>query len=120
MAHFAQLDENNKVIQVIVVKNDILLDSEGNEQESLGVTFCQSLYGSDTNWKQTSYNGNFRGRMAGVGSTYDNVKNIFISPQPFPSWTLNDNNIWIPPVDYPEDDSQRVIWNETDQKWDEA
>ena len=48
MAHFAQLDENNKVIQVIVIKNDILLDSEGNEQESLGVAFCQSLYGSDT------------------------------------------------------------------------
>lgn len=117
MAHFAQLDENNKVIQVIVVNNDVIVDGEGNEQESLGIAFCQSLYGNNTNWKQTSYNASFRGKMAGIGSTYDIENDIFIPPQPFPSWTLNDNNIWIPPVPYPTDDTVTYLWDEENTQW---
>ena len=70
MAHFAQLDENNVVTQVIVVSNDDTSDSNGTETESIGVAFCQKLLGADTNWKQTSYNGNMRGNYAGIGYTY--------------------------------------------------
>ena len=70
MAHFAQLDDNNVVTQVIVVSNDDTSDSNGTETESIGVAFCQKLLGADTNWKQTSYNGNMRGNYAGIGYTY--------------------------------------------------
>ena len=96
MAHFAQLDDNNVVTQVIVVSNDDTSDSNGTETESIGVAFCQKLLGADTNWKQTSYNGNMRGNYAGIGYTYmSNVAtlgvgstDIFIEQQPFPSWTI--------------------------------
>ena len=70
MGHFAQLDENNVVTQVIVVSNDDTSDSNGTETESIGVAFCQKLLGADTNWKQTSYNNNMRGNYAGIGYTY--------------------------------------------------
>jgi hypothetical protein len=75
MAHFAELDENNVVKQVIVVHNNELLDN-GIESEAKGIEFCQSLFGGD--WKQTSYNGNIRGIYAGIGMTYDPVKDEFI------------------------------------------
>ena len=96
MAHFAQLDDNNVVTQVIVVSNDDTSDSNGTETESIGVAFCQKLLGADTNWKQTSYNGNMRGNYAGIGYTYmSNVAtlgvgstDIFISQQPYASWTV--------------------------------
>jgi len=87
MAHFAELDENNTVLRVIVVHNNELLDENGNEQEALGVTFCQNLFGGT--WKQTSYNSNFRVRYAGQGFTYNPELNAFIPPKPFPSWVLN-------------------------------
>ena len=69
MAHFAKLDDNNVVEKVIVVNNDDIKDNNGIESESIGIGFCQKLYGADTNWKQTSYNGNFRGKFAGIGMT---------------------------------------------------
>ena len=78
MAHFAQLDENNVVTAVIVVHNNELLDNNGQESEALGIAFCQSLYGSDTRWVQTSYNANFRGRYAGIGGRYDPVEDKFL------------------------------------------
>jgi hypothetical protein len=71
MAHFAQLDENNVVTQVIVVSNDDIKDNTGTEVESIGVAFCQKLLGADTNWKQTSYNNNIRVRYAGIGYSYN-------------------------------------------------
>jgi len=77
MAHFAELNENNVVTQVIVVNNDELLDN-GVESEAKGVAFCQSLLGG--NWVQTSYNANFRGKYAGIGDTYDGEK--FVAPEP--------------------------------------
>ena len=97
MAHFAQLDSNNVVTQVIVVSNDDTSDSNGVEVESIGVAFCQKLLGAETNWKQTSYNGNMRGNYAGIGYTYmSNVAtlgvgstDIFISQQPYASWTIS-------------------------------
>lgn len=78
MAHFAQLDSTNKVIQVVVVANDVTHDSDGVEQESLGVAFCKSLFGEDTKWLQTSYNASIRGVYAGIGMTYDEINNIFL------------------------------------------
>jgi len=78
MAHFAQLDDNNIVTQVIVVNNSDLEDSNGVEQEAIGITFCTNLFGAHTRWKQTSYNGNFRGRYAGIGMKYDKELDEFV------------------------------------------
>ena len=80
MAHFAKINSDNIVEQVIVVNNEVLHDDKGVEQESIGVAFCQSLFGADTNWVQTSYNGSFRGRYAGAGMTYDPIKDEFVTP----------------------------------------
>lgn len=81
MAHFAQLDENNIVKQVIVVhNNELILD--GVESEAKGVIFCKSLYGENTRWVQTSYNGNKRKNYAGIGYAYDATKDAFIPPKP--------------------------------------
>ena len=80
MAHFAQLDTNNVVTQVIVVNNDVLKDEAGQEQEALGIAFCKSLFGEETNWVQTSYNANFRGLYAGIGMTYDAATDQFVAP----------------------------------------
>jgi hypothetical protein len=88
MAHFCQLDENNIVTQVIVVSNDDCTDSNGAEVESIGVAFCQKILGADTNWKQTSYNNNFRVRYASIGYSYNAELNAFIAPSPFPSWVF--------------------------------
>jgi hypothetical protein len=79
MAHFAELDENNVVIQVIVVDNNDILDESGNESETKGIEFCKNLLGGDK-WIQTSFNGTFRGIYAGVGFTYDSVNDIFVNP----------------------------------------
>lgn len=88
MAHFAELDENNIVKQVIVVHNNELLDN-GIESEDKGIAFCQSLFGG--NWKQTSYNGNFRKNYAGIGFTWDEEIDAFIPPKPEEgSWILNE------------------------------
>ena len=79
MAHFAELDKDNKVIRVIVVHNNEIIDQNEQEQEELGIKFCQSTFGPDTNWKQTSYNGNFRKNFALSGYIYDSQKDAFYS-----------------------------------------
>ena len=102
MAHFAQLDDNNVVIQVIVVSNDDCSDGSGTESESIGVAFCQKLLGANTKWKQTSYNGNMRVRYAGIGYSYNESLDAFVPPQPFPSWTLNNTTAaYDPPLTEP-------------------
>ena len=99
MAHFAQLDSNNVVTQVIVVSNDDTSDSNGVETESIGVAFCQKLLGADTNWKQTSYNGNMRVRYAGIGYSYNASLDAFVPPQPYASWTLDNATAnWVSPL----------------------
>jgi hypothetical protein len=119
MAHFAQLDEENKVIQVIVVHNNELM-LNGEENESKGVLFCKSLFGEETKWKQTSYHGNFRKNYAGIGFSYDNERDAFISPKPFNSWILNEEKcIWEPPIPYPNDD-KIYIWDEEIINWVES
>jgi len=120
MAHFAELDESNIVKQVIVVHNNELLDEDGNESEAKGIAFCQSLFGS--NWVQTSYNGNIRKNFAGVGFIYDPVADHFFAPQPFPSWTLDENAQWQPPIPAPINPytpDQEEYWLEPQYFWDE-
>ena len=123
MAHFAQLDENNIVTTVIVVANSDCLDSDDNESEAVGIAFCKSLLGSDTNWKQTSYNtlgGSHRGggtqlrkNYAGIGYKYDASKDAFYRLKPYASWTLNDTTcLWESPLDLPDySDGKTYIWN---------
>jgi len=118
MAHFAELGENNTVLRVIVVSNNDTMDSDGNEVEAIGAEFCRNLLGGT--WKQTSYNGNFRRRYAGIGYTYNSDLDAFISPQPYPSWTLDNATAdWQAPVAMPND-GKIYNWNEGTQSWDEV
>ena len=114
MAHFAKLNNENVVTYVIVVSDNELLDN-GAEREQKGIAFCQSLLGGD--WRQTSYNGRIRKQFAGVGYKYDPIADVFISPQPFPSWTLDTNHDWQPPIPTPEGphiwDEKALIWKPT-------
>jgi len=80
MAHFAWLDDDNKVYQVSVVDNHNLLDADGNESEAVGIAYLTNVHGSGKTWKQTSYNANFRGKYAGIGDTYDAVNDVFVAP----------------------------------------
>jgi hypothetical protein len=126
MASFAKI-ENNIVITVISVVNEVLKDSNGIEQEQLGIQFLKTLYGQDTNWKQTSYNTvggihslggtPFRKNHAGIGYTYDQQKDAFIPQKPYNSWILNETTCnWEAPIAYPTD-GQRYSWNEENQNW---
>lgn len=120
MAHFAQLDENNIVISVVVINNEDCVDADGNESESVGVNFCKSLFGADTIWKQTSYNSNIRKNFAVIGATYDISRDAFISPQPYASWTLDDTTcLWESPISKPTL-TQAQIDAGSYYTWDEA
>lgn len=115
MAHFAELDENNVVLRVIVVDNKDTQDENGNEVEAIGAEFCNNLLGG--RWVQTSYNSNFRKRYAAVNGTYDEVKDVFIHPQPFPSWILNpDTTKWEAPTPMPND-GKPYEWDESTLSW---
>ena len=128
MAHFAELNSDNKVLRVIVVNNnEILIDGVENEQK--GIDFCKSLFGLNTTWVQTSYNDSFRKKFARIGDTYDLTKDKFISPQPYPSWSLDANDDWQAPISKPETYTQNLTfadgtpikdfyyWNEENQSW---
>ena len=116
MAHFARV-EGGVVQQVIVVNNDVIQDDNGDEQESLGVAFCQSLYGAGTTWVQTSYNGTTRKNYAGIGYSYDTGRDAFIAPQPFAIWTVDETTCrWDPPVAYPSDGNLHE-WDEASTSW---
>ena len=138
MANFAELDSNNVVKRVVVIHNN------ESPTEEAGINFLKNLYGADTNWKQTSYNtfggvhytdGSytvpsedqskaFRMNYAGVNFTYNEEKDAFILPQPFPSWTLNESTCqWEAPIAYPgvwgSDVEGKYVWNEETQSWDD-
>jgi len=116
MAHFAQINEDNLVTQVIVVANQDTADKDGVENEAIGAAFCNNLLGGT--WKQTSYNGKIRKNYAGIGYQYDPVLDAFIPPQPYPSWLLDvDIGQWYAPVEYPTDGG-RYTWNEEQTTWD--
>jgi hypothetical protein len=104
MSHFAKIDSNNIVTQVLVVEQEYIDSGE---------------LGSPLLWIQTSYNNNFRKQFAGIGFTYDKANNVFITPKPFPSWTLDASFDWQPPTEMPDDGDKAFSWNEDTQAWDE-
>ena len=118
MAHFARLDENDIVTAVIVVDNAWLDDGTGVENEAQGIAALQAWSGHP-HWAQTSYNGNIRARYAGIGFTFDRVRDAFIAPQLYPSWVLDEATTdWIAPVPKPEEGFWR--WDEETLSWVEA
>jgi hypothetical protein len=105
VSHFAKIDNNNIVTDVIVAEQDFI---------------NSGVVGDSFLWIQTSYNKNFRKNFAGIGYTYDKTRDAFIPPQPYPSWTLDEDTcLWECPVAYPDDDNM-YIWNETDKQWNEV
>lgn len=117
MAHFAQIDKNNTVINVIVVGNSDCLDENGVESEAVGINFCKRLLGADTDWIQTSYNANFRKNYAGIGYKYDKFRDAFIPASPFESWILVEGTCqWTSPIPYPTD-GNRYYWDESIVNW---
>ena len=118
MAHFAEIDDNNVVLRVIVVSNKNTADANGVEKESIGIAFCERLFGGT--WLQTSYHGNIRKNYAGIGYTYRADIDAFVAPQPYPSWTLNpDTAQWEAPVPYPND-GKTYYWDEATLSWVEV
>lgn len=117
MAYFAELDADNIVLRVISVSNENCPDpAPDNEQQ--GIEYLASL-GLGSNWKQTSYHGTFRKNYAGIGFTYDEDRDAFIAPQPYPSWLLDEDKcIWYPPIPYPPPlPGSWYYWNEPTQNW---
>ena len=114
MAHFAKLNDENQVIEVNVVNNSAL--DPANEEIS-GIAFLTEWSGGYTNWKQTSYNGNTRKQYAGIGYFYDAVNDVFVAPQPYPSWSLDNNFDWRPPTPRPE--GLNWYWDEDNLSWTE-
>ena len=115
MAHFAQLDSNNVLTQVIVVGNKDTADANGVEKEHIGAAFCERLFGG--NWKQTSYNGSIRKNYAGVGYTYNVSLDAFVPPKPYASWVLNNDTAqWDAPTPMPTDD-KKYSWDEATTSW---
>jgi hypothetical protein len=118
MAYFAKLGTGNIVETVISINNSVITDSNGIEQEQLGVDFINKLYNTRDVWKQTSYNNNFRKNFAGIGYQYDQQRDAFIAPKPFNSWILNESTcLWESPIPYPQDNNE-YKWNEQNQSWD--
>ena len=106
MAHFAEIDSTNTVLRVIVV---------ADEYEANGSEWCNNLLGGT--WVQTSYNNNIRKQYAGIGFTYDADADVFVAPQPFPSWSLDSNHDWQAPTPKPEGD---WMWDESELAWVEV
>jgi hypothetical protein len=117
MAHFAQLDENNNVIQIDVVANSVINDLPFPESEPIGIEFLKSIYGENTRWVQTSYNSNFRNTYAMIGSFYDSVVDAFVPASPFPSWVRTEHGLsWEAPVQVP-DYVNGYEWDESIVNW---
>ena len=124
MKHFAKIGLNNKVIQVVCVNDEVLLDANNLSDENLGIQFLEQLTGWSI-WKQTCPNKTIRKNYAGIGYTYDEDKDSFIPKKPYQSWILNENTcLWQPPVVKPEltqeqiDNDSYYVWNEETQQWD--
>jgi len=116
MAHFAQINESGLVVHVMVINNEDILDENGQESEAIGQQICNSIF--EGIWVQTSYNSSFRKNYACIGGTYSREKDAFISPQPYPSWTLDDGCVWQPPVPRPDCElGCTATWDEENQYW---
>jgi len=119
MAHFAELDINNKVIRVLTACNQDIANNGGDQSEQAALHF-QSLNKFSENgvkWVQTSYNNNFRKQYAGLNFTFDSVKNKFIQPKPFASWSLDSNDDWQAPFAFPTILIDDINWDENNLRW---
>lgn len=121
MAHFAEINESNVVLRVIVVDNKDTSDASGVEKEHIGAAFCERLFGGT--WKKTSYNSSIRKNYAGIGYTYNADIDAFVPPKPYNSWVLNEETAqWQAPVAMPEDAGtgeppKRYRWDEDTVNW---
>lgn len=116
MAHFAKLDENNIVLEVLVVDNREIIRDDVQEDEQLGIELLKGIF-ENSNWKQTSYNSQFRKNYAGIGYSYDETADAFIPPKPYPSWVLDENDYqWKFPIPHP-DDNLFYVWDEDTVGW---
>lgn len=121
MAHFAQLNENNRVLQVVVVSDVDTCNENGYEVEEIGQQFLKNIYGENTRWVKTSYNKSIRKNYAGINYTYDEELDAFIPPSPFKSWILDKNLYqYVAPIPFPNEEGKTYFWNEEDQKWEET
>jgi len=124
MAHYALLDENNIVIQVItgvdenIIQTDLDGTQVGGSSEAWEEFYASRPWLNAASCKRTSYNGNIRKQFAGIGYTYNPTADVFIAPQPFPSWSLDANHDWQAPTPKPEEG--RWSWNEETLSWDEV
>jgi len=122
MAYFAKLGTGNIIETIISINNSVITDSNGVEQEKLGVDFINKLYNTRDVWKQTSYNRTFRKNYAGIGYQYDQQRDAFIPPKPFNSWILNEDTCnWESPIPMPTtelEDNQYYSWNESIKNWE--
>ncbi len=120
MTHFARLNSDNIVTEVVVVDDSIIRNS-GGEFEEVGEIYLQNLLKTTDRWKQTSYNNRIRNKFAAIGYRYDEEKDAFIDPSPYPSWILNrEELIWEAPTPYPIDDKYYYNWNEDSLSWEIA
>lgn len=114
MAHYAFIDDNNIVVEVIVGRNENEIVDGISDWEKHYEEFRPGL-----KCVRTSYHGNIRKNYAGIGFTYDPINDWFFAPQPYPSWVLDAEAQWKPPVPYPMDD-KKYIWNEETVSWIEG
>lgn len=120
MAHFAELDEQNNVLRVIVISNEDIKNDDGSENEILGEQLARQITGTTSRWIQASYNRRFRQLFPDrPGFTYNEQHDAFIEPRPFPSWVLNDQGVWKSPVIRP-DDNRPYEWDEETGSWKEV
>jgi hypothetical protein len=118
MAHYAELNDNNEVINIVYMDNEIILDENGEENEELGIAHLHEHHGPNKKWVRTSYNANFRGNYASFGDIYREDIDAFIKPQPFPSWELNlETAQWEPPIPDPSDETNWYYWDEEHKNW---
>ena len=125
MASFVEIDASNIVIRGVVLDDKDTQDESGDEVESVGAKYLNEGFGGT--WKKTSYNRNIRKNYAGIGFTFDSVRDAFYAPQPYPSWILDEDICqWDPPVERPDnvyDENAKLItqykWNEDIGAWDE-
>lgn len=121
-AGFAEIDQNNKVIRIICINREDMLDENGIESDSVGEEFCKTITNSHFRWIRTYRDGSKRNIQAAIEYSYDEEKDIFIRSQPYPSWVFNEQTMdWDPPIPYPDDYhlhcQYAYIWNESTQEW---
>jgi hypothetical protein len=117
MAHFAELDNDNNVLRVLVVNNDVIATKDG-ESEQIGIDFLKSIFGQETRWVQTSFNAKMRRKYANIGDQYRHDVDKFIDRKPFESWALDEETLeWKAPIEKPNDGKDTYIWDEKNNTW---